>query len=87
MGDDEMNKKGSKAWNHGDMMFENKSCKPKGMSMETWLKVDGGRCWISKDDEMPSMFLARIVRGMEASGANILPHLLEELEKLKTGAK
>lgn len=72
-------KKQRKDWNRGDMTFENRACKPRGMSTDVWLNSKRGRAWISKDDEMPSAFLARIIRDEEASGANILPHLLDDL--------
>jgi len=51
-------------WGKGSMVFE----------------LRGERKWVSKRDETPSEFLARIVKDMQKGGANIKGYLQKELK-------
>jgi hypothetical protein len=70
-------------WKYGDMTFKSKKAKPRRMSLPKWLASDEntGRVWVSKDEEMPSQFLARIVKDLESGNAGVRTNLLAELNK------
>lgn len=63
------------------MTFTNAYAKPPHTTFDEWLKSDSSRKWVSKKGENFSKFIARIVRDLERSGAQVKSCLIEDLGK------
>jgi hypothetical protein len=68
-------------WKRGSMTFSNIHTRPRDMPLDTWIRIpaDKPRIWTSKSGELPSDFIIRILKDMEADGAYIVPYLREGL--------
>jgi hypothetical protein len=74
-------------WAKGSMKFTDDWAKPWNVTMDEWVKMPGGRTWVSKRGELPSQFIARVLRDMERGGAQITDCLLDEIAKFRKREK
>jgi len=72
------------AWEFGSMKFGNQNMKPPKLSNEEWLKSNKSRLWISKKNEIPSEFFARIILDFEEEIPDFNKILQQEINKMKS---